>query len=111
MIGPRAVNICDDARVLIALDLLEAQRGHGLPELGNGTARRADIGFKRNLFCDPQQLTILLENLEKVSNTLYSSHHPFSYLSPRSISICLDQRASTAVGSCSRKDTPETTSA
>jgi hypothetical protein len=42
-------------------------------------------------------LTILLENLEKVPNTLYSSHYPFSYLSPRSISICLDQRASTTV--------------
>lgn len=111
MIGPRAVNICDNARVLIALDLLEAQRRHGLPELGDSTPCRADIGFKRNLFCNPQQLTILLENLEKVPNTLYSSHCPFSYLSPRSVTICLDQRASTEVGSCSRKVTPETTSA
>jgi hypothetical protein len=111
MVGPRTVNICDNVRALIALNFLEAERRHRLPELGNGTTCRANIGFKRNLFCDPQQLTILLENLEKVPNTLYSSHYPFSYMSPCSISICLDQRARTAVGLCSRKVTPETTSA
>jgi hypothetical protein len=64
--------------VRLALNFLEAERRHRLPELGNGTTCRANIGFKRNLFCDPQQLTILLENLQKIPNTLYSS--PLSVL-------------------------------
>ncbi len=80
MIGPRAVNVRDNMRGLIALDLLEAQRRHGFPELGDGTPCRADIGLKRNLFCNPQQLTILLENLEKIAKILYSNHHLFSFL-------------------------------